>query len=238
MGFSCAHILPASRPWAWGFPSSAKFCRFPGNSGPKPMELGGVAAAGCPESARPGTRFRGEPGGGLDVFLVARGGRTSASVSCPRGTCENSPTFQRWVRPRHRISPEGTADKAAGTSDFSRPFGTHASAWPNPTLKRWAIFKCPSGTRRRSPPPKRIGKRRFPVGWHVLVVGRVVHVLTGFGGTVPMGDLVVGFGGHARPDRARESIRTWLIPACRINAAFRPGSPRVEPRRALDKSRR
>ena len=66
--------------------------------------------------------------------------------SCPGGTLENSPTFQRWVQPRHGISPEGTADKALGHSDFSRPFGTYASARPNPTLKRWAIPRCPSGT--------------------------------------------------------------------------------------------
>jgi len=65
----------------------------------------------------------------------------------PGGTYENSPTFQRWVQPRRMISPEGTADKTVEKGHLSRPFGTHAPAWPNPTLKRWATPRCPFGTR-------------------------------------------------------------------------------------------
>ena len=56
---------------------------------------------------------------------------------CPGGTCDNSPTFQRWVRARGGFSPEGTADPAA---EFSRPFGTNPAPGLLPTLKRWAIF--------------------------------------------------------------------------------------------------
>ena len=41
------------------------------------------------------------------------------------------------------FSPEGTAEIAG---PFSRPFGTYSSGRPNPTLKRWAIVRCPSGT--------------------------------------------------------------------------------------------
>ncbi len=32
------------------------------------------------------------------------------TTTCPGGTFDNSPTFQRWVRVRHRKSPEGTAE--------------------------------------------------------------------------------------------------------------------------------
>ena len=33
-------------------------------------------------------------------------------------------------------------------AEFSRPFGTYATSNLNPTLKRWAILVCPSGTKR------------------------------------------------------------------------------------------
>jgi len=60
----------------------------------------------------------------------------------PGGMSENSPAFQRWGRAERTASPEGTADLV----DVSRPFGTYRSQTSNPTLKRWAIVVCPSGT--------------------------------------------------------------------------------------------
>ena len=46
--------------------------------------------------------------------------------------------------PVKAVSPEGTAELRCS---FSRPFGTDSehSGW-FPTLKRWAIIGCPSGT--------------------------------------------------------------------------------------------
>ena len=64
----------------------------------------------------------------------------------PGGMPENSPTFQRWVaRVWNFLSPEGTAELGP---PVSRPFGTNSiSCFRSPTLKRWAIIACPSGTR-------------------------------------------------------------------------------------------
>jgi len=84
--------------------------------------------------------------------------------SCPGGTPENSPTFQRWVWPPAGTSPVGTAEKM---DDFSRPYGTQ-DRWVRlrPTLKRLScraschrsyhfpfsvpdITRCPAAPRRR-----------------------------------------------------------------------------------------
>jgi len=51
--------------------------------------------------------------------------------SHPGGMIDNRPTFQRWDRDRRDPSPEGTCP----------------SQILNPTLKRWAIIACPSGTK-------------------------------------------------------------------------------------------
>jgi hypothetical protein len=40
------------------------------------------------------------------------------------------------------LRPEGTADMRC----FSRPCGTYSRGRPDPRLKPWAIFTCPSGT--------------------------------------------------------------------------------------------
>ncbi len=64
--------------------------------------------------------------------------------SCPEGTPENSPAFQRWVWTQHRPSPEGTAE-ARGLG-FGRPFGTYGFGRRHPALKRWAILVCAFGT--------------------------------------------------------------------------------------------
>ncbi len=49
-----------------------------------------------------------------------------------------------------RSSPEGTAETGveimAPTAVFGGPFGTCPRSAANPTLKRWAILDCPSGT--------------------------------------------------------------------------------------------
>ena len=49
-------------------------------------------------------------------------------------------------------SPEGTTDANCQPSRIGRPFETRPAPTLNPTLKRWAIVNCPSGTihRRRS----------------------------------------------------------------------------------------
>jgi len=69
-------------------------------------------------------------------------GQSSANP-CPGGTNDISPTCQRWDQRPKKISPEGTADPSR---DFSRPFGTKPTRCLFPTLKRWAIVACPSGT--------------------------------------------------------------------------------------------
>src|ERR1039458_9199311 len=59
---------------------------------------------------------------------------------------ENSPTFQRWGRecrgaqvPKGRLKPCAIRQPSLGDlSDHGRWF---------PTLKRWAIIECPSGTK-------------------------------------------------------------------------------------------
>ena len=72
----------------------------------------------------------------------------TCSSLCPGGTYDNSPTLQRWVGNSPGMSPEGTAERGAR---FSRPFGTLVLLnSPNPTLKRWAIIKYPSGINRKS----------------------------------------------------------------------------------------
>ena len=48
-----------------------------------------------------------------------------------------------------RASPEGTADGTAAR--LGRPFGTYCPQQPDPTLSRWAILRCHSGTNARSP---------------------------------------------------------------------------------------
>src|SRR5579883_486548 len=63
--------------------------------------------------------------------------------SNPEGILENSPMLQHWVNPTHSPSPEGTAEPP---HTLSRPFGTDSKRPPYPTLKRWAILSCPSGT--------------------------------------------------------------------------------------------
>ena len=64
----------------------------------------------------------------------------------PGGMPENSPTFQRWVRefsgaqvPKGRLKPG--AIRQPSLRDLSDCGGRF------PTLKRWAIVACPSGTR-------------------------------------------------------------------------------------------
>src|ERR1035441_2526329 len=60
----------------------------------------------------------------------------------PGGMVENSPAFQRWVRPAPQVSPEWTS----AISMLNRPFGTWRPRLSVPALKRWAILICPSGT--------------------------------------------------------------------------------------------
>src|SRR3989442_1521757 len=54
------------------------------------------------------------------------------------------------LRPSWGMSPEGTVEIPFQIRPVkrrvSRPFGTYARFSAIPTLKRWAIFRCPSGT--------------------------------------------------------------------------------------------
>ena len=84
--------------------------------------------------------------------MTRAGARTFLSASVcelaphPGGMADNSPTFQRWVRefrgaqvPKGRLKP--CAIRQPSLRDLS-----HRGRW-FPTLKRWAIIACPSGTK-------------------------------------------------------------------------------------------
>src|SRR5436190_359826 len=61
----------------------------------------------------------------------------------PEGHLTIAQRFNVGTFAGNEVSPEGTAD----TTEFSRPFGTQCSSHNGlPTLKRWAIIGCPSGT--------------------------------------------------------------------------------------------
>src|SRR6185369_14938931 len=65
--------------------------------------------------------------------------------SYPGGMFDNSPTFQRWVNEVEAAQvPKG---RLRGWNASEVPSGlTCISCGRSPTLKRWAIIKCPSGT--------------------------------------------------------------------------------------------
>lgn len=58
---------------------------------------------------------------------------------CPGGTCDNSPTFQRWVDTPNPASPEGTVEIAPL---FSRPFGTCLLRDLDPNAKALGYFQA------------------------------------------------------------------------------------------------
>ena len=62
----------------------------------------------------------------------------------PGGMSENRPTFQRWVASSGGLSPEGMDE--TGRDPSAVPLGLIFFWRRSPTLKRWAIFACPSGT--------------------------------------------------------------------------------------------
>jgi hypothetical protein len=62
----------------------------------------------------------------------------STNCSCPGGTTENSPAFQRWVWTPGRPSPEGTADTAPSVS---RPFGTNVTNHASPNAEALGYFR-------------------------------------------------------------------------------------------------
>ena len=67
----------------------------------------------------------------------------SARVFIPEGCARIAQRFSVGARRRLWPSPEGTAETARA---LGRPFGTYFLRLQNPTLKRWAIIRCPSGT--------------------------------------------------------------------------------------------
>ena len=66
----------------------------------------------------------------------------SARVFIPEGCARIAQRFSVGARRRLWPSPEGTVETARA---LGRPFGTYFLR-QNPTLKRWAIIRCPSGT--------------------------------------------------------------------------------------------
>src|SRR5438445_7717214 len=68
----------------------------------------------------------------------------------PGGMVDNSPTFQCWDHENRQPSPEGTDDNLLSQVQqkvVSQPsLRDSSSQTSNPTLKRWAIIVCPSGT--------------------------------------------------------------------------------------------
>src|ERR1019366_9192117 len=64
----------------------------------------------------------------------------------PGGMTENSPTFQRWVREfRGAQVPKGRLKPGAIHQPSLRDLSGYGRWFP--TLKRWAIIGCPSGTK-------------------------------------------------------------------------------------------
>src|SRR6476620_2837101 len=62
--------------------------------------------------------------------------------SCPGGTSDNSPTFQRWDLAPTRNKSRGTAD---GVHSQPSLRDLHPVCCGFPTLKRWAIIGHPFG---------------------------------------------------------------------------------------------
>src|SRR2546425_6317349 len=97
---------------------------------------------------RSGTRHRVNAFRRLDQALV------------PQGCLRIAQRFSVGEMMPREPSPEGTAEFDSCPAPISRPFGTCARFVTDPTLKRWAILVCPSGTapcNRSSKFPKRIG---------------------------------------------------------------------------------
>ena len=69
----------------------------------------------------------------------------SAEPPCPEGTSENSPMLRRWVTAiKRHFRPEGTFEVERTSGVPSGRIGSLLTAIP--TLRHWAILKCPSGT--------------------------------------------------------------------------------------------
>jgi prepilin-type N-terminal cleavage/methylation domain-containing protein len=93
---------------------------------------------------------------GARTFLSAAAFEQQSTPKCPMplgirdphpgGMADNSPTFQRWDHDRGEPSPEGTPE----TYSRQPSLRDSSSGTSNPTLKRWAIIVCPSGTERAS----------------------------------------------------------------------------------------
>ena len=64
----------------------------------------------------------------------------------PEGRCEISPPFQRWETWCGFRSPGGTTDWEQVSHVSAVPPGLASCSIALPPLKRWAKFKCPSGT--------------------------------------------------------------------------------------------
>jgi hypothetical protein len=87
-----------------------------------------------------------------DTQVFRRAGRRGGGAClCAGGTSENSPTFQRWVCVRNALSPDrdGRRPNQDACSIPLQPSlsGLRAFRRSFPTLKRWAIAACPSGTK-------------------------------------------------------------------------------------------
>ena len=83
----------------------------------------------------------------------------------PGGMIGNSPTLQRWGEARS--ANESRRDGRILPSTSAVPSGLSRRWHPDPTLKRWAILGCPSGTKTGA--PKRSAKVS---GIRFLIPGR------------------------------------------------------------------
>jgi hypothetical protein len=113
-------------------------------------------------------------------------------------------------------SPEGTADGAG--SRLSRPSGTRHPRDRPPTLKRWAIIRCPSGTNAKS--PSELGaaltgrlRRRMKAGLRAGLPGHDSQSV----GNAEIGPQIVG--------------RKWLMHTAGLRAfVLPPSEPGAKPR--------
>jgi hypothetical protein len=99
----------------------------------------------CPYGTLEHTPIRTLPRRATSAVSLPRARTALPSVFGSGGTTENSPAFQRRVRTRIPLSPEGTAENIS-LRPVRRPFGTRHPCARIPALKRRAIFKLPSGT--------------------------------------------------------------------------------------------
>ena len=93
---------------------------------------------------------------------------------------ENSPTFQRWGREcRGAQVPKGRLKPCAIRQPSLRDLSDHGRWFP--TLKRWAIIECPSGTKTCPGLAYFVGANPSGIGHSCPPVRALVYFGVGFG---------------------------------------------------------